>query len=210
MRCQRSYFSSSISKRVDRRLRSCERRMIPSSLPVGHLSLGGTPSGGASVSGPRESTGKPLCLQPCSTRTMLPMVSTTLSDTTGRAMTSPAMVRSICHSGSWSRNLSFFLRSPISYTPSCPNMLPTNLAVHVVTTIGSRKCTFAVPSIMITTSEIVARCTPPSIAAAPASAYAPAKTLLSTCCFTSWPTSLPSEAPTSTLGMKSPAGSDNP
>ena len=40
--------------------------------------------------------------------------------------------------------------------------------MHVVTTIGSRKWTLAVPSMIITTSEIVARCTPPSIAAAPA------------------------------------------
>ena len=51
----------------------------------------------------------------------------------------------IFHEGSCSRNRNFFLRSPISYTPSCPNRLPTNLAVQVVTTMGRRKCTFAVP-----------------------------------------------------------------
>jgi hypothetical protein len=43
-------------------------------------------------------------------------------------------------------HLSFFRRSPISYTPSWPKRLPTSLAVHVVTTIGSRKCTLAVPA----------------------------------------------------------------
>mmetsp|Transcript_88713 Transcript_88713/g.129692 ORF Transcript_88713/g.129692 Transcript_88713/m.129692 type:complete len:206 (+) Transcript_88713:553-1170(+) len=166
--------------RVERMCSSCERRMRPSNLqsckPSPSVAERSRRVVQGSPSSVIDTTGKPLCSHMRSLSRMSPTRTTTGNDTGGRDITSAAVHKSISHDGSCSRNLSFFLRSPISYTPSCPKRLPTNLAVHVVTTIGSRKWTLAVPSMIITTSEIVARCTPPSIAAAPASAYAPLKT----------------------------------
>jgi hypothetical protein len=86
------------------------------------------------------------------------------------------------------------------------------LADSNVVTMGNKKCTFEVPSMIKKMSEMEARCTPPSIAAAPASAYAPEYTKFcdDRCAFTSCPKSRPRAVPTSQHGMKKPTASGAP
>ena len=50
-------------------------------------------------------------------------------------------------------------------------LAPWEVELTVEMTTGRMPWTLPVPSIMITTRDIVARCTPPSMAPAPASAY---------------------------------------
>mmetsp|Transcript_29147 Transcript_29147/g.66066 ORF Transcript_29147/g.66066 Transcript_29147/m.66066 type:complete len:203 (-) Transcript_29147:380-988(-) len=147
---------------VPRRCRRCDRRMRPSSRSRG------TPS--ALLSPSKERTGKPLWWQLRRTSMTLPTLSMVRRHLTGFAMMSETVQRLISQSGWCGRNRSERWRSEMSKTPSLVKVCATRLATITVVTMGSRKWTLDVHSTMMKTREMEVRWTPPSMAAAPASA----------------------------------------
>ena len=166
---------------------------------------------------PRASvTGNPLCVVAARTRRTSPIASfaRTHVGAPSPAMMSLAVRAANSAGGSPCTNAIVSLFRPRSawYTPCAWNHPETKLLTTTAKMTTKTNAPPPVPSIMITTSEMLDRNTPPSVAVAPIRAYTPGWTsqVAGSAALNARPSAPPRHAPEKILGMKMPPGTAVP